>query len=146
MAQGLGPGFAGSGLIGSPARQGEKMQAVATKSSTIYTACGEAYEWGTSDYTLSDSCDVRTDYRNGRGSGYYFDESTLRFFGSRNFETVAPGVTVELQTKAPAERYRVQVWRVGEEEKGPQPWFGCRHATRASAVRCAKATAKALRA
>ena len=123
----------------------EGMELEGISYSIKHTACGEAYAYARPEDVLSDSCDVRTDYRNGRRSGNYFDDRTLRFFGSRNFETVAPGATVELQTKAPGDRYRVQIWRVGEEGKGPQPWFGCWHATRAGAVKCAKATAEGLR-
>jgi hypothetical protein len=120
--------------------------AEAIECSTKYTACGEAYDYAWPNEILSDSLDVRTDYQNARRRGHYFSESALRFFGSRNFATVAPGASVELQANAPGDRYKVNVWKVGEEGEGPQPWFGCWHATRAGAVRCAKATAEALRA
>lgn len=122
------------------------MQAVAIEYSTTYTACGEAYKYVMPGEALSDSGDVRADYESAPRRGHYFDAATLRFFGSRNFATVAPGASVELQTNAPGNKYHVEMWKVGEKGEGPQPWFGCNHATRASAVRCAKATAEALRA
>jgi hypothetical protein len=105
----------------------------------MVTACGEEYPYGPQGWTVSSSHDVRADYRN----GHYFDPDTLRWFGSRNFETVAAGASVELQTKAPGDRYRVEIWRA-DDDRSPVPWFGCRHATRREAVRCARATSAML--
>ena len=114
---------------------------------TRYMACGEQYTYAREDERPSDSNDVRSDYESASLRGHYFDPNTLRFFGSRNFDTVAPGVSVELQTEAPGDRYKVTTWKVSEDPKeGPQPWYGCRHATRREAVKCAKETAKLLRA
>ena len=114
---------------------------------TRYMACGEQYTYAREGERPSDSDDVRSDYENARLKGHYFDQSTLRFFGSRNFATVAPGVSVELQANAPGDRYKVEVWKVSDDPKeGNQPWFGCWHATRREAVKCAKETAKLLRA
>ena len=110
-------------------------------------ACGEVYKYAREGERLSKSDDVRSDYENARLRGHYFDQDALRFFGSRNFSTVAPGVSVELQTNAPGDRYKVEVWKVSDDPaEGNQPWFGCRHATRREAVRCAKETAELLRA
>jgi hypothetical protein len=106
---------------------------------TIVSACGEEYRHATPDEVISASDDVRRDYRN----GHYFDTSTLRFFGSRNFATVAPGASVELQTNAPGDRYRVTIWKSGTD-RSPKPWFGCRHATRREAVKCARDTSDML--
>ena len=103
---------------------------------TRTTACGEANNYIRPEDRLSTSWDVRADYR----EGHYFDASTLRWFGSRNFATVAPGVSVELQTNAPGDRYKVEAWKVSEDGS-PSPWFGCYHATRREAIACAKATA-----
>jgi hypothetical protein len=114
---------------------------------TIHTACGEKYAYARKNDTLSDSGDVRSSYEHASRKGNYFSEGALRFFGSRNFDTVAPGVSVELQTKAPGNRYRVETWKVSDDPReGNQPWFGCWHATRREAVKCAKATAELLRA
>lgn len=117
------------------------MQTMANTHVTEVTACGEAYDYALMSDRLSNSVDIRADYRN----GHYFDPDTLRFFGSRNFATVAPGASVELQTGAPSGvlPYRVQLWREGENGT-PEPWFGCRHATRREAVACAKATSASL--
>ena len=106
---------------------------------TLVTACGEEYRYVLPGETLSASDDVRRDYR----GGHYFDANTLRWFGSRNFATVVPGVTVELQTNAPGNRYRVTAW-YSDDDRTPKPWFGCRHATRREAIACAKATAALL--
>lgn len=107
---------------------------------TRLTACGEENRYTLAGEALSTSDDIRQDYR----EGHYFDPDTLRWFGSRNFATVAPGASVELQTNAPGEdRYRVEVWK--DTANGPSPWFGCRHTTRRAAVACAVATAASLR-
>ena len=119
--------------------------AVAIEYGTTYTACGKAYEYVMPGEALSDSGDVRADYESAPLRGHYFDANTTRFFGARNFCTVTPGASVELHTNAPGDKYRVQIWKAGTDTQGPQPWFGCRHATRADAVRCAKATAELLR-
>lgn len=112
-----------------------------------YMACGEQYTYAREGERPSDSNDVRSDYESASLRGHYFDPSTLRFFGSRNFNTVAPGVSVELQDNAPGDRYKVTTWKVSDDPaQGNQPWFGCRHATRREAVRCAKETAELLRA
>ena len=102
---------------------------------TLSTACGADYAYVLPTDTLSDSTDVRGDYR----GGHYFDADTLRWFGSRNFRTVAPGVSVELQANAPGDRYKMELWRVSDAGT-PEPWFGCWHATRREAVACARAT------
>ena len=104
-------------------------------------ACGAEHGYVLPTDQLSESADVRRDYS---GNGHYFDRDTLRFFGSRNFATVAPGVSVELQTNAPGDRYKVELWRV-EADGTPGPWYGCWHATRRDAVRCALATVAAMR-
>lgn len=101
---------------------------------SVSTACGVVYEYAAPGDRVSGSVDVRADYR----EGHYFDPDTLRWFGSRNFETVAPGVSVELQSKAPGDRYKVEVWR--DVDGATQPWFGCWHSTRREAARCARAT------
>lgn len=117
------------------------MQTVANTHVTKVTACGVEYRYALMSDHLSDSVDIRADYRN----GHYFEPSTLRWFGSRNFATVAPGASVELQTNAPdsVAPYKVELWRVGEDGS-PEPWFGCRHATRREAIACAKASAASL--
>ena len=121
------------------------MTAQAIKYGSRWTACGTEYRYAIEGEKISNSDDVRSDYENARLKGHYFDQSTLRFFGSRNFATVAPGVSVELQANAPGDRYKVEVWKVSDDPKeGNQPWFGCWHATRREAVKCAKATAKLL--
>ena len=45
-------------------------------------------------------------------TGHFYDDATIRFFGTRNAHVAAPGVTVELQTNAPDNypRYAVTVW------------------------------------
>lgn len=116
------------------------------KDTTPRMACGEVYKYAREGDRLSKSDDVRFDYENARLRGHYFDQDTLRFFGSRNFSTVALGVSVELQTNAPGDRYKVTAWKVSDDPKeGNQPWFGCWHATRREAVRCAKQTAELLK-
>lgn len=109
---------------------------------TVAMACGEEYNYALESDRVSDSCDVRYDYTR-RTSGHYFNADTLRFFGSRNFETVVSGVTVELQTNAPGDRYKVTVWI--DRDGAPNPSHGCWHATRREAKACAIATAKSLR-
>jgi len=101
-------------------------------------ACGEEYRYALAGERLSTSTDIRDDYR----GGYYFSASTLEWFGSEGFTTVAPGASVELQSNAPTPQYRAEVWREGEN--GPEPWFGCYHGSRAQAEQCAKATAAKL--
>lgn len=99
---------------------------------TVHTACGEAYDYARMGEMLSDSMDVRSACT----MENYFSPDTLRFFGARNFATVAPGVSVELQEKAPGDRYKVTAWRVSGD--GAEPWFGCWHSTRREAVACAR--------
>ena len=110
---------------------------------TRCTACGEEYAYAREGDTLSDSEDVRIDYLLSSRKGHYFSEGALRFFGARNFATVARGVSVELQANAPHDKYKVTTWKTSEE--GIEPWFGCWHATRREAIKCAKATAELLR-
>ena len=109
---------------------------------TVAMACGEEYNYALESETISSSYDVRYDYGRKVG-GHYISADTLRYFGSRNFETVTPGVSVELQTNAPGDRYKVTVWV--DREGAPNPSHGCWHATRREAKACAIATAKALR-
>jgi len=107
---------------------------------TRTTACGTVDTYTLPTNRLSKSWDIRSDYR----GGHYFDPDTLRWFGSRNFDTVAPGASVELQTKYPRDdRYRVQIWRESSDGT-PEPWIGCRHTTRRAAIACAKATSQAM--
>ncbi len=106
---------------------------------TRATACGKESNYTLIRDRLSTSTDIRGDYR----EGYYFSPSTLDWFGSVGFETVAPGASVELQENAPGAQYRAQLWRVGDDGS-PSPWFGCYHGSRAQAVACARATARLL--
>lgn len=109
---------------------------------TVSMACGEEYRYMLPGDRVSESWDVRADYENAPKRGHYFDRDALRFFGSRNFRTVAPGVSVELQANAPGDRYRVTVWL--DRDGVPEPSHGCYHATRREAVACARATWAAL--
>lgn len=119
------------------------MNATALPYSTIETDCGEAYPYALPTDTLAESRDIRADYDH--STGHYFAPSTLRFFGSRNFQTVARGASVELQTNAPdaVGRYKVQMWRADDNGQ-PEPWFGCNHTTRRAATACARATSARL--
>lgn len=109
---------------------------------TISTACGVTEAHALTIYRLSQSTDIRADYR----GGHYFDAATLRWFGASRFATVAPGASVELQSKAPVElgSYHAQIWRDGSDGT-PEPWFGCQHFTRREATQCARKTAASLR-
>jgi len=109
---------------------------------TVSMACGVEYDYALDSERISDSFDVRYDHERKVG-GHYFSADTLRFFGSRNFETVALGVSVELQTRAPGDRYKVTVWV--DRDGAPYASHGCWHATRREAVKCAKDTGKLLR-
>jgi hypothetical protein len=109
---------------------------------TVNMACGAEYNYALDSERISESYDVRYDYER-RSSGHYFSDGALRFFGSRNFETVAQGVSVELQTKVDGDRYKVTVWV--DRDGVPSPSHGCWHATRRQAVKCAKDTGKLLR-
>jgi hypothetical protein len=112
------------------------------KYETVLTACGAEHPYALDGDTLSQSDDIRADYR----GGHYFDLATLQWFGSWQFTTVAPGASVELQRNAPdgVGAYRVQLWR-NSEHGTPEPWFGCRHDDRTQATACARKTAAALR-
>jgi hypothetical protein len=70
----------------------------------------EAFKWW--DH-VPDLCDFQqlSDIKR-HHDGYFYDEATVRFYGSRNIHVAAPGVTVELQTNAPTgyPRYAVTVW------------------------------------
>ena len=103
--------------------------------STIITPCGVEYDYALPGETLSGSYNVRGE----TNSPHYFDASAIRWFGMRNFETVARGVSVELQTKYPAGdgRYKVLAW--SNDNGKPSPWFSCHHSTRKQAVSCANA-------
>ena len=107
---------------------------------TIVTPCGEEYAYSLPGDTLSMSEDIRTDYYH----GHYFSPGAVSFFGVRNFRTVAPGVSVECQTNAPAGvgQYKVTAWR--ESEHGPEVWHSCHHKTRRDANACAIATYRKL--
>lgn len=52
-------------------------------------------------------------------TGHYYDTDTRRFFGTRNPHMVAPGVTVECQTKVPegVDPYLVTAWVI-DPDKG----------------------------
>ena len=56
--------------------------------------------------------ELQRDYQRQSGPTHWFDTDTLQFFGSRNRELVAPGMMIELQSKAPAgcPRYVVIAW------------------------------------
>lgn len=106
---------------------------------TVTTPCGAEYRYALEGERLTDSMDVRRDYTNAIIRGYYFSPDTLAWFGSEGFITVEPGVSVEQQTNAPGEQFRVMAWTgPSRDGEGPQPWFGCWHATRAAAVECAR--------
>lgn len=107
---------------------------------TIVTPCGEEYAYALPGDTLSLSRDIRGDY----SCGHYFSPGAMRFFGTRHFRTVAPGVSVECQTNAPAGvgQYKVTVWM--DSEHGPAVWHGCHHTTRREANACAIASSRKL--
>lgn len=108
---------------------------------TVSMACGAEYNYALDSEPVSSSYDVRYDHDRKVG-GHYFSADTLRFFGSRNFETIVPGVSVELQTRAPGDRYKVTVWV--DRDGAPYASHGCWHATRRQAKACAIATRKLL--
>jgi hypothetical protein len=53
-----------------------------------------------------------------RAPKHYYTAETRRFFGTRNPRVAAPGITVELQTRAPEGQppYAVHAWIVWPEE------------------------------
>lgn len=104
---------------------------------TVFMACGEVYNYALESEPISKSYDVRYDHERKVGD-HYFSADTLRWFGSRNFETVVPGISVELQSKAPGDRYKVTVWV--DRNGAPYASHGCWHATRHQAKACAIAT------
>ena len=81
---------------------------------------------------------LREAYEPGPGR-HWFDPDTFRFFGSRNLHLVTNAggcCTVECQTNAPGDRYRVTVWAM--QDGRPTPAGGCRHATLRQARACAR--------
>lgn len=107
----------------------------------VCTPCGDSFwvsngwQWVPADMSTAELVDSV------RASGsHYFDRDTLRWFGCRNFSMYAPGVSVELQAKAPGDRYAVRGWDV--REGVPVPVGGCRHGSLREARACALRTAR----
>lgn len=67
---------------------------------------------------------LRRRYESNDGPSHWFDDDTLRWFGSRNLHLHRAGLLVETQTKAPAGvgRYRVTAWVLDHD--GPRNWRG----------------------
>lgn len=114
----------------------------ATPCMTADSPLGEGIYWSGPSVTLADYATVvslREAYKGGALGGHWFSPDTLRFFGSRNLHipTGAGGcVTVETQTKAPGDRYKVTAWFM--RDGAPVPAGGCRHATLGAARSCAR--------
>lgn len=92
--------------------------------------------------TYTDEATLRRDYEADwfdQFEAHWFDPETLRFFGSRNRELVAPGLMVECQTNAPADKYVVVAWVYSDGRVTPQS-LG-RFATRKQATRFAQSAA-----
>jgi hypothetical protein len=55
-------------------------------------------------------------YQSNTVPGYFYDPDTKKWFGTRNPHLIAPGVTVECQTKAPegVDKYAITVWTIDE--------------------------------
>lgn len=86
--------------------------------------------------TYTNEATLRRDYEAQDGETHWFDPETLRFFGSRNRELVSPGIMVECQTNAPADKYVVVAWVYSDDRITPQS-LG-RFATRKQATQFAR--------
>jgi hypothetical protein len=79
----------------------------------LYTIITDAFKyWGgvPTLTTYTDEAWLKADYESQSGETHWFDPETLRFFGSRNREMVAPGLMVECQTNSPSDKYVVVAW------------------------------------
>ena len=64
--------------------------------------------------------ELRSAYEAQSGETHWFDKSTLDFFGSSNLHVWRPGITIELQNKAPENvpPYCVTAWVVYKDDDG----------------------------
>ncbi len=73
--------------------------------------------------SFTDVDELRAAYEAQDCPTHWFDPDTLRFFGSRNMKLAAPGIMIELQTKAPdgVHRYAVTAWVTDPETNQLSP-------------------------
>jgi hypothetical protein len=98
----------------------------------ITTFCGEQRFKYWPDAKLVDIDDTDTlieTYISQPGEHHYFDDETMEFFGTEDFQMLAPGISVEYQSNAPEglERWTIVCWVVNPEDNVFHPYTLCRH-------------------
>ena len=98
----------------------------------ITTFCGHKRFEYWDDAQLVDIVDTNTlieTYKNQPGEHHYFDDDTMDFFGTEDFQMVAPGISVEYQSNAPEglERWTVVCWVINPDDNVFRPYTLCRH-------------------
>jgi hypothetical protein len=107
----------------------------------ITTFCGEKRFEYWDDAKLVDIVDpdvlIET-YTAQDGEHHYFDDDTMEFFGTEDFQMVAPGISIEYQANAPegVDRWTVVCWVVNEENDIFTPYTLCRHSDMNEAAVC----------
>lgn len=87
---------------------------------------------------IVDADDLIETYTSQDGEHHYFDKSTMEFFGTEDFQMVAPGISTEYQSEAPegVERWVVICWVWNEDKTQFSPYTLCRHWSLAEAAVC----------
>jgi hypothetical protein len=77
-------------------------------------------------------------YRSQDGEHHYFDPKSMEYFGTNNFQMVAPGISVEYQSAAPegVDRWTVVSWVLREDGETFTPYTLCRHDNLSEAAIC----------
>jgi hypothetical protein len=96
------------------------------------TFCGEKrFEyWDDAEVVLISNADELIEkYTEQDGEHHYFDSNTMEFFGTEDFQMVAPGISVEYQANAPdgVDRWTIVSWIWNESGTMFTPYTLCRH-------------------
>lgn len=107
----------------------------------MITFCGEKrFEyWDDAELVdINDADELIESYQSQSGEHHYFDKSTMDFFGTEDFQMVAPGISVEYQSEAPdgVSRWTVVSWVINSESNVFTPYTLCRHDSLADASVC----------
>lgn len=105
------------------------------------TYCGEKrFEyWDDAEVVLiNDADELIEKYTEQDGEHHYFDSDTMEFFGTENFQMVAPGISAEYQANAPdgVDRWTIVSWVWNESGTMFTPYTLCRHDNLIEAAIC----------
>lgn len=96
---------------------------------------------------IEDSDILIEEYTSQPGEHHYFDNNTMEFFGTEDFQMIAPGISVEYQSNAPEglERWTIVCWVMNEDNSIFTPYSLCRHWSLAEAAICGHLSHEQLR-